>query len=209
MTREETARPFAMLKANWPFLDFSDEITAEVWFAAFEPYMEAEVRQGISEAIANIQHTPVVAEVLQYVQDVRNGTRRAEAEAARNRDENDVPACWDCNDHGFITIIFPDGTEAVRACNCQAARREFGSAALDYMKKPMPRWKQEQLFGENEIPSQYQLVRVSRAVIPTGETYKDPKTGETHQRFRFGFVPYFKRSNKEEVFMQYQKAGRK
>ena len=208
MTREEAVRPLAMLKANWPFLDFSDQVTAELWMAAFEPYMEAEVRQGITEAIANISRTPTVADILEYVRAVHDGTRRAEAEAIRNRDDSETVNCWNCNDYGFVTIIYPNGDQAVRPCNCQTVDRIFGKQTLQDMRKPMPKWKQAALFGENEIPSQYELVRVSRVPIPTGETYKDAK-GHELQRKRFGFVPYFPRGGREEIFMQYQKKERK
>ena len=149
MTREEAVRPLAMLRANWPFLDFSDQVTAELWMAAFEPYMEAEVRQGITEAIANISRTPTVADILEYVRAVHDGTRRAEAEAYRNREESESVNCWECNDHGFVNIIYPNGDEAVRPCNCQTVDRIFGKQTLQDMRKPMPKWKQATLFGES------------------------------------------------------------
>ena len=204
MTKDEAMRPFSMMSANWPFMNFSDEITFELWFGSLEHYLLGEVVQGVKDAIDNIQHTPNVAEVREYVEAVRNGNRNRDREAEILRDKSDAVACWECNDHGFINIIFPDGTEAVRACNCQAANRIFGKKVLEDMKQPLPRWKEEKLFGTNEIPSQYKLVRVSRKAIPSGRTYKD-KEGKTHQQMVFGYVPYFPRGGKEEVFMQYQK----
>ena len=208
MTREESKRPFAMLHANWPFIDFSDEVTAEIWFAALEPYLEGEVRKGVSDAIANIQgHAPNVAEIREFVQAVHDGTLRATEEETRNMDQNTPVSCWDCNDYGFVTIIYPNGDEAVRACNCQKASQVFGAKVLERMREPMPKWKQEALFGENEIPSQYKLVRVSRALVETGETYKD-NDGTEQQRQRFGYVPYQPRGGREEIFWQYQKVAR-
>lgn len=208
MTKEEAIRPFSMLRANWPFLDFSDPTTAEIWMTALEPYDAAEVRQGINDAIAHISKTPTVADVLEFVRAVHDGTRRAQTEALRNRYEQDQASCWECNDYGFITVIFPTGYEAVRPCNCEAADRQFGKDAMKYANEPMPRWKQDALFGRNEIPSQYKLVRVSRINVPTGETVTDRK-GQTIQRMRPGYGPYFPRGGKEEVIMQYQKQERK
>lgn len=204
MTKDEAMRPFSMMSANWPFMNFSDEITFELWFGALEGYLLGEVVQGVKDAIDNIQHTPNVAEVREYVENVRTGNRTRAREEELRRDESDSVNCWECNDYGFINIIYPNGDEAVRPCNCQKVDRIFGSKTLEMMRTPMPKWKEEMLFGENEIRSQYQLVRVSRVPVPTGQTYKD-KDGNTQQRKRFGYVPYFKRGGREEVFMQYQK----
>ena len=208
MTRDEAIRPFSMLHANWPFLDFTNPTVAEIWMNALAPYHEAEVRQGITDAIANITKTPTVAEVLEFVRAVHDGTRRAEAEARRNLYDDETPDCRKCNDHGFINIIYPSGTEAVRPCTCQAAGRQFGPEALKYTQQPMPKWKIAALFGENEIPSQYKLVRVSRIIVPSGETYTD-SNGNTHQRMAPAYGPYFPKNAKEEVFMQYQKEARR
>ena len=210
MTPEESIRPFAMLHANWPFLDFGDETTAGIWYEALKQYQEPEVRQGITDAIANLQKTPTVAEVLEFVRAVHNGTRAAAAEEARNRQPDETVACFDCNDHGWVTIIFPTGYTAVRPCNCQAAERAFGKSILDRARKgePLPKWKEEMLFGQNEIPGQYELVRVSRQLVPTGERYKTPD-GVTAERMAYGWVPYFPSGRpREEIFMQYQKKRR-
>lgn len=208
MTRDEAIRPFSMLHANWPFLDFTNPTVAEIWMNALAPYSEPEVRQGITDAIAHITKTPTVAEVLEFVRAVHDGTRRAEAEARRNRYDEDQPACRECNDHGFINIIFPTGYEAVRPCRCQAATRQFGQDAMKYATEQNPKWRIAALFGENEIPSQYKLVRVSRINVPTGETYTD-RQGHTMQRLAPGYGPFFPRNGKEEVFMQYQKEARR
>lgn len=210
MTQEECIRPFAMLHANWPFLDFSNEATAGIWFAAFRPYQEPEVRQGIQDAIANIQKTqPTVADILEFVKAVHEGTRRRAAEQAEQRQETETVSCWDCNDYGFINIIYPTGYEAVRPCNCSRADRAFGEKIMAKAKdpEPLPEWKQEMLFGKNEIPSQYKLVRVSRMVIE--KTFEDAR-GNKVQRPVWGYVPYFNSGRpKQEIFMQYQKRERK
>ena len=211
MTQEESVRPFAMLHANWPFLDFSDTTTAGIWYAALKPYHEAEVRQGIQDAIANIQKTqPVVADILDFVKAVHEGTRRRQAEQNQQRTAAAV-SCWNCNDYGFINIVYPNGDEAVRPCNCSKAEQAFGKNFMEKTKnpEPLPAWKTERLFGKNEIPSQYKLVRVTRRPVPTGEKIKDPETGAMMDRYIFGFVPYFNDGGRREVWMQYQKQERR
>ena len=205
MTREECTRPFAMLKANWPFLDFSEEVTAGIWFEAFRPYMEPEVRQGISDAIANLTKTPTVADVLEYVRNVHDGFRRLEDEQEAASAKPDEVRCELCNDYGWQTIIYPTGYETVRPCSCAAARKAFGEKEL---KREFPAWWGDMMFGPNEIPSQYELVRVSRMPVPTGEKYIDSK-GRECDRKTWGWVPYFPRQGREEIFLQYQKRSRK
>lgn len=206
MTRDEAMRPFAMLSANWNFLNFNEETTFELWFSILEPYMAAEVVQGVKNAVADLDHTPVVAEILTYVRNVREGNRRKEAEAEAQRQESEAVQCRKCNDYGFVNIIYPKGYEAVRPCSCEKARKTFGEAILKETASDLPDWKVEMLFGVNEIPSRFRLVRVSRRPVPTGETYKD-KDGNTLPRMKYGFVPYQPKrgKGKEEIFWQYQK----
>lgn len=212
MTIDECTRPFAMLHANWPFLDFSDEITAGIWFEAFKSYSEPEVRQGISDAIANItgRTAPVVADILEYVKGVHDGFRRLEAEENAKKVYSSAVSCQKCNDHGFVTIIYPTGYETSRSCDCAAATKIYGEKTLRRQEDAAPAWRDAMMFGENEIPSQYQLVRVIRVPVPTGEYYKNDK-GEMMPRLRWGYGPYQVRggSEKEEIFMQYQKRRRK
>lgn len=210
MTTEECKRPFAMLHANWQFLDFSDETTALIWYEAFRPYMEPEVRQGISDAIANItgRSAPTVAEVLVYVRDVHEGTRRAAAEAERNRAPEAACSCRKCNDFGFINVIYPNGDEAVRPCCCEKASRMFGQKVLSMLKEPMPKWKQDKLFGQNEIPSQYKLVRVSRIAVETNDEFRGIDN-KMHKRSTWVYGKYIPKAGREEIFMQYQKVVRK
>ena len=210
MTTEECKRPFAMLHANWPFLDFSDETTALIWFEAFRPYMEPEVRQGISDAIANItiRSAPTVGEIMEYIRNVHDGFRRLEKEEEAKGSGSDSVSCQLCNDYGWQTIIYPSGYEAVRACSCSAAMKAFGEKALKRQAEDKPKWFDRQMFGENEIPGQYELVRVSRTPVPTGEKYKDSQ-GNLQERMTWGWTPYFPRQGREEVFLQYQKRRRK
>lgn len=210
MTREESTRPFLMMRANWSFLDFDDSITADLWFDRLEAYPVEEVVEGVKRAISEIDHTPVVAEVLSYVDSVRSRNRQIKADEERMRQESDRVSCWDCHDYGFITVIYPTGYEAVKPCNCQKADQVFGKNAMQKAStgEQMPEWKKDMLFGPNEIPSQYELVRVSRQPVPTGETFKG-QDGEIHKRMKWGYVPYFPKGDKEEVIMQYQKKRRK
>ena len=205
MTRDEAMRPFAMLSANWNFLNFNEETTFELWFSILEPYMAAEVIQGVKNAVADLDHTPVVAEVLSYVRDVREGKRRQKAMEEAQRQESAAVQCKSCNDFGFVNIIYPKGYEYARPCTCEKAHKIFGPSVFDTVEPPMPEWKQEMLFGANEIPSQYKLVRVSRIVVPCSET---DENGRIRKWKRFDFGPYHPRtvSGKEEIFYQWQKS---
>lgn len=204
MTRDEATRPFMMLSANWNFLRFEDDVTFELWFSQLEAYPVEEVMQGIRNAISEIDHTPVVAEVLAYVRNVREFNRRKRAEEEARKRVSESVSCRICNDYGFINVIYPTGYETVMPCRCESARREFGSDVLGAEPQQMPAWKEEMLFGRNEIPSRYKPVRVSKAYVPSGETYSD-KDGKEHQRMKIAYVNYFPRGGREEVFWQYQK----
>ena len=204
MTRDEATRPFMMLSANWNFLRFEDDVTFELWFSQLEPYPIEEVTQGIRNAISEIDHTPVVAEVLSYVRNVREGNRRKRAEEEARRRASESVSCRTCNDYGWVNIIYPTGYETVIPCNCSKARKEFGSEIMDAEPVEMPKWREEMLFGVNEIPSQYKLIRVSRQIVQSGETYTD-RDGKVCQRRKVAYVNYFPTGRKEEVFWMYQK----
>lgn len=211
MTREEAARPFMMLSANWPFLKMNEEITFEMWFAPLQDYPVEEVTEGIRRAISEINHTPVVAEVLSYVRNVRdrNRQRMEEVEFNRQRLTGSVN-CRKCNDYGFVTIVYPTGYEAVRPCSCQKAELAFGRSFMQKVAEgePLPEWKQEMLFGRDEIPSQYKLVRVSKTTAETGETFKGMDR-EMHNRVIWVYGPYIPRQGRDEIILQYQKVRTK
>lgn len=45
----------------------------------------------------------------------------------------DLPSCRKCNDHGYVTIIFPKGYEAIRPCDCASAHKRFGENTFTEM----------------------------------------------------------------------------
>lgn len=210
MTREESAKPFAMLQANWNFLNMKDEVTVGIWFEALKQYDEAEVRQGVLDSIENINHTPVVAEVLEYVKAVHEGTRRrqAEQEDAR-RAFAEAVKCKACNDHGFINIIYPSGHEAIRPCTCQEGRRRYGDNVYALVNSGMPKWRSDMLFGSGLTESDFKLVRVSPRRVPTGEKYRS-SNGNMMDVLKLVYVPYQPSGRKnEEVYGQYMAKQRK
>lgn len=208
MTRDEALTPFKMLSAAWPFLRFEDDATYDLWYEILKPYLLGEVREGVKQAISEIDHTPSVAEVLAYVKNVRENVRRRAEEEAFRMQSRETILCRKCNDHGFITIVYPKGYESVRVCDCETARRQNGENVYKLQSEPMPRWKEEMLFGANEIPSQYELVRVSKQPIETNDQFKG-QDHKMHNRVTWAYVPYFPRSGKEEVIMQYQRRRKK
>lgn len=191
MTKDEAVKAFPMMTANWNFLDFSDQTTFDVWYEALKSYHEAEVRQGIMDAIKHLQHTPVVADILEYVEAVHSGTRRKEAEADARKAFSDAVRCKACNDYGYLNIIYPDGTEAIRPCSCQAGQKRFGTEVFAAVDQGMPRWQQEQYFGKDKSERDYKLIRVlpTDQMVSTGKQYKG--TGDrVFQLKKRLFVPY-------------------
>ena len=164
MTREEAARPFAMMKANWPFLDFSQETTFEVWYAALSRYVIEEVLQGVQDAIEGLKHTPTVADVLDYVKDVREGRRRAEQEFNRQLYYKTTVACKNCNDKGYVTIFYPNGYEYIEACDCKAGHARFGQKFFDMQNRPGDPKEIQMLFEGTREDDPVQLMKKYKKV---------------------------------------------
>lgn len=183
-----------MLSANWNFLDFSDPTTNDVWYEALKPYHEAEVRQGVRDAILNLKNTPVVADVLEFVEAVHNGTLRRQAEENAHKAFSDAVKCKACNDHGYVTIIYPDGTEAIRPCNCTAGHERWGDEVYKFVDKPLPQQQEEQYFGKVGMNG-HKLIRV----MPTENMVN------TNRKIKVGdeFIPL-----RKTLYVQYRPTGK-
>lgn len=169
---------------------------------ALAPYPVEEVQQGIRNAIRELKKTPVVADIVEYVEDVRRGNRRKADDVNARKAFEEAVRCLDCNDHGFSTVVYPSGDEAIRPCGCVTGHLMFGDNAFKMAETEMPRWKQEIYFnGRN--PNEFKLIRASRRVVPTGEKYKGPD-GAMHDKVKVVYVEYqnFGRP-KEEVYLAY------
>lgn len=203
MTKDEALRPFSMLSANWDFLKFDDETTFDLWFGALRGYDVIEVEQGIRDAVKHLPgKTPVVSDILEYVEDVRRGRRRAAEERDLHKIISNSVKCRDCNDHGYVTIIYPTEYEAVRPCRCEAGKNIWGDMAYEISERAMQDWKVKMLFGEKR-PEAFKLIRVSKRHVPTGNKYRT-KSGQELDVVKVAYVPYQASGRpKEEVYLMY------
>ena len=171
MTREEGSGPLSMLSANWPFLDFTDPAVYEVWMSALERYPVEEVRIGIKNAIAELKKTPSVAEILEYINNVRARRREDEREFNVHLAMQNAVKCRKCNDFGYVTIVYPNKADSVVACDCDAGHRFMGPKywrtreQLDRENAKRPPETILMLFNGNrdeaadEVMKRYQLVK--------------------------------------------------
>ena len=146
MTRQEAVTTLAMIADNWTFLKALHEVESnsfEIFYVALAPYPVQEVQQGIRNAIRELKKTPVVADIVEYVEDVRRGNRRKAEDVNVRQMFNDAVRCTECNDHGFKTIVYPSGDEAIRPCDCVTGHLIFGDNAFKLNEMDMPHWKQE------------------------------------------------------------------
>ena len=202
MTRQEAVTTLAMIADNWTFLKALHEVESnsfEIFYVALAPYPVQEVQQGIRNAIRELKKTPVVADIVEYVEDVRRGNRREADDVNVRQMFNDAVRCKECNDHGFKTIVYPSGDEAIRPCDCVTGHLMFGDNAFKLNEMDMPRWKQDIYFnGRN--PREFKLVRASRRTVPTREKYKG-SDGAMHDKMRIVYVEYQNMGRpKEEVY---------
>lgn len=169
---------------------------------ALAQYPVQEVQQGIRNAIRELKKTPVVADIVEYVEDVRRGNRRKAEDVNVRQIFDNAVRCTECNDHGFKTIVYPSGDETIRPCDCVTGHLMFGDNAFKMNEMEMPRWKQDIYFnGRN--PGEFKLIRASRRTVPTGEKYKG-SDGAMHDKMRIVYVEYQNMGRpKEEVYAMF------
>lgn len=160
------------------------------------------MQQGIRNAIRELKKTPVVADIVEYVEDVRRGNKRKVEDVNARQVFSNAVRCTECNDHGFVNVVYPSSDEAIRPCDCETGRSMFGDGVFKLVEMDLPLWKQKMYFGEKN-PKAFHTIRVSKVQVPTGEKYKG-SDGAMHDRVKYSFVPYknFGRP-KEEVYVMY------
>ena len=208
MTRQEAILTLGMIADNWTFLKTLHEVESnsfEVFYMALAQYPVEEVQQGIRNAIRELKKTPVVADIVEYVDDVRRSNRRKAGDVNARQAFNDAVRCTNCNDHGHIIIIYPSGDEAVRPCDCEAGHNTFGDNVFKLINAPMPFWKHERYFC-GQPDSKFKLIRVMPRVVEVGHKVKFGH-GEIQPAKRI-YVPYQNTGKiKEAVFYQYVSKG--
>lgn len=172
---------------------------------ALKDYPIQEVEQGIRNAIRELKKTPVAADIVEYVEDVRRGNRRKAEDVNARQAFNEAVRCKACNDRGFVEIIYPSGDEAIRPCNCSAGHQQFGENVFKMVGAPLPDWKRQQYFG-GQPESAFRLVRVMPRVVEVGQKVKFGH-GEIQPAKRI-YVPWQNIGKiKEVVFYQYVPKG--
>lgn len=97
--------------------------------------------------------------------------REQQAEKGTRAVFDELPICQLCNDHGYVTIIYPTKYSTIRVCNCKAAHERFGDATFEEINtRPEKEWwlyMQMYFGGKNraetqEIMNKYVLVELER-----------------------------------------------
>ena len=208
MTRQQAVPTLAMIADNWTFLKALHEVGSssyEIFFTALEQYPVEEVQQGIRNAIRELKKTPVVADIVEYVEDVRRGNRRKTEDVNVRQAFNNAVRCKNCNDHGYINIIYPSGDEAVRPCDCETGHGTYGDNVYRLVDNPLPNWKRQQYFN-GQPESNFKLYRVMSRVVEVGQKVK---FGHSElQPHKLIYVPWQNTGRPhEEVYLQYLSKG--
>ena len=124
------------------------------------------MQQGIRNAIRELKSTPVVADIITYVEDVRRGKLRATDDVNVRQAFNDAVRCPACNDHGYVNIVYPSGDQAIRVCDCAGGHLRFGDDAYKLVNRDLPEWKRKMYFGDKD-PNDFKVIRGSRIFVET------------------------------------------
>lgn len=113
-----------MLSGAYRFLDFSNEATFGIWYETLKNYEAGEVRQAVKNWAAYSAHEPTPADILDATKNVRTARRENAMDYVDWRSVKTVQ-CRECNDHGYVTVVYPTGYEELRPCGCAAGHRNF------------------------------------------------------------------------------------
>ena len=166
MNSSEFVRIEQMLQAAFSFLDFSDQMTHQVWSEALQKYDAAEVTFAVKDYIRSESKTPTVHDIVEYTDGIRDRKAR-EAAANRVLAAKECPAeCRRCNDLGYVFFRYPTGIETVKPCDCKAGHERFGKMAFELAERSEDAWTATSKWGGSNqreaylIRSRYKMVRV-------------------------------------------------
>lgn len=128
MNRSEMLEITDMLSGAYRFLDFSGEQTFGIWFETLKEFEVGEVRQAVKNWVAYNTEEPRPADIRDATKNVRIAQRQS---AEQNWRAIKTVRCPKCNDHGYITVLYPTGYEELRPCDCMAAHEQFSGAFTD------------------------------------------------------------------------------
>ena len=113
--------------------------------------------------------------------------REQQAEKGTRAVFDELPICQLCNDHGYVTIIYPTKYSTIRVCNCKAAHERFGDATFEEIgTRPEKEWwlDMQMYFGGRDkaetqaIMRQYELVEKEHKHPKTERVFVWKKKGE-------------------------------
>ena len=163
------------------------------------------MQQGIRDAIREVKKTPVVADLVEYVENVRRRDRRRVEDVNAQQAWTDAVRCKNCNDHGFTTVVYPSGDEVIKPCDCEAGHARFGKNAFGGGN--LPRWKSDLYFGGRDF-NDFRLVRVTRRIVKTGK--HEIWHGSELIGSEVVYVPYQPSGRpKEEVYYMWQERSKR
>lgn len=147
MTEKELCEIEDMLQANFQFLDFTSDTVHNLWMESLQRYDFAEVRAGAKLYIEEQSKTPTLHDILEYVIPIRQRNMEEAEHNPKVLFDNAVH-CVDCNDNGYVMVLYPSGDEKCRPCDCKAGHHRFGDR---YWKNKadhpgMQPWEKQLLF---------------------------------------------------------------
>lgn len=124
MSRDEMTQIADMITGIFRFLDFSNPATFELWFEILKGYDVGEVRAAVTNYARFSKTEPTPADILDAVRNVRTAARRVTPDYVDWRSVKSV-RCRECNDKGYVMVVYPTGYEELRPCNCAAGHERF------------------------------------------------------------------------------------
>lgn len=125
MTSSDFNRVTSLLKSVFPRISYLDDDEASItFFNVLNRYEYEDVWKGVRNLIEVERYAPAIAVVIAYVEDAERMRKEALRRLpAPERDAYTVK-CPRCNDAGFTWVVYADGTETARICNCETAREQ-------------------------------------------------------------------------------------
>lgn len=150
MTEQELIDIEEILQANFQFLDFSNDVLHDLWFDSLKKYDVIEVKAGVKAYIENESKTPTMNDILEYIRPIRKKNIEEHEHNLQVLWANSV-RCPDCNDNGYVIILYPSGYEKLKPCDCEVGHHMFGEKYWkDREGYEMPRWEKAMLFKTDE-----------------------------------------------------------
>lgn len=151
MLREEAQEVFKDLMAAYKWMDLTPAGTNDLWYDSLKQFDFAEVRAAARNWIRFSSTEPTIKDMIDAVHNVRTTNRNVTPDYVDWRSIESV-RCRNCNDHGFLTVVYPTGYEEMRVCDCQAGHDRFPWLFTEEFEKKF-KWLHDT--EDHEAASQY------------------------------------------------------